>query len=136
MQRLLTHSLTLQRERGDGRVVARILRHLSDANRLTDLPEEEIQQAKEALNIYKQLGNTVEQVNCLIKLAWLLCWNKQLDAAEEAGSHAIDLLPKKGNQFLVCESHCILGEIYRSKGEAEKTFHRYELALGIVSPFN
>jgi hypothetical protein len=36
---------------------------------------------------------------CLANLAWLLLRKKQLDAAEEAASRAIDLLPEEGEQL-------------------------------------
>ena len=62
--------------------------------------------------------------------------DSQLDAAEEAGSRAIDLLSDKSEQFLVCVCHRILGEIYNSKGEVEKAVDHFEIALGIASPFN
>jgi len=61
--------------------------------------------------------------------------DKQLDAAEEAASRAITL-SGKGDQYLVCESHRLLGKIYRSKGEREKAISHFEAALGIASPFN
>jgi hypothetical protein len=46
------------------------------------------------------------------------------------------LLPEKGEQFLVCRLHYVLGEIYRSKGEIEKAVHHFEIALEIASSFN
>jgi len=128
--------LQLWRERGNDRWVAFTLRRLSDANRLMDLHEEGIQQAKGALEIFEQLGDTAEQAYCLIDLAWLLCSDKQLDAAEEAASRAIDLIPEKGHQFLVSESNHLLGKIYHSKGEREKAISHFEVALGIASSFN
>jgi len=135
-KRLLTRVLQLWRERGGDYWVAFTLRRLSDANRLMGLHEEGIQQAKGALEIFEQLGDTVEQAECLKDLAFLLCGDKQLDAAEEAASRAIDLIPEKGHQSLVCESHHILGKIYYSKGEREKAIHHFEVALGIASSFN
>jgi tetratricopeptide (TPR) repeat protein len=86
------------------------------------LVEEGIQQAKEASEIFKQLGDTVNQAGCLITLAYVLHDEKQLDAAEEAASRAIDLLPEKGEQFLVCNAHRVLGNIYRDKGDKRKRF--------------
>ena len=135
-RRLLSHVLKLERERGDDGQVARTLRTLSDSNRLMGLPKEGIQQAKEALEIYERLSDTVEQAWCLITLAWSLRNDKQLDAAEEAASRAIDLLPEKGKQFRVCQSHRVLGEIYRSKGDIGKAIHHFEMALEIASSFN
>jgi len=135
-KRLLTRTLQLWRERGDDRQVAVILRHLSDANRHMDLHKEGIQQAREALEKFEQLWDAAEQMYCLIDLAWLLWEDKQLDAAEEAVSYAIDLIPENGKQYLVCESHHLLGKIYYSKGEREKAIHHFEVALGIASSLN
>ena len=134
-KQLLIHALKLSRERGDDRWVARILLRLSDVNRLMDLPEEGIQQAKEGLEILEQLNDTVGQAESSIKLAESLQSDGQLDAAEEATSHAIDLLSETDNQYLLCQSHYTLGEIYRSKGGTGKAIHHYEAALGIASSF-
>jgi tetratricopeptide (TPR) repeat protein len=135
-KRLLTHALKLLRERGSIQGVAEALRNLSDANRQMGLPEEGIQQAKEALEIYERLDDTVAQVDCLVDLAFLLRDSGQLDAAEEAAFRAINLLPEKGQEFMVCKSHRLLGVIYQSKGEIDKAIHHFELALGIASTFD
>jgi len=135
-KRVLTHTLKLQRERGNDRQVARTLMDLSDTNRTMGLHEEGIQLAKESLEVLKRLGDTVAQAKCLSSLARLLYEDKQLDAAEDAASHAINLVPEKGHQSLVCESHRILGNIYYSKGEREKAIHHLEAALGIASSFD
>jgi len=135
-KQLLTQTLKLWRGWGNDYEVARILGHLSDASRLMDLPKEGVQLAQEALEIYERLGDTKEQVLCLIKLGWLLESDKQLDAAEEAISRAISLLPETGQQYHVCESHRVLGEIYRSKGKTEEVIHHFEVALGIASSFD
>jgi len=135
-KRLLSHTLGIWRERGDDHQVARTLERLSDANRMLGLNKEGIQRANEASEVYGRLGDTMGQADCLTTLAWLLCDDKQLDAAEEAGSRANDLLLEKGNQYLVCQCHRCLGEIYRAKDEAEKAILHYEAALGIASSFN
>ena len=135
-KRLTTHVLKLERERGNDHRIARTLRDLSNANRGMGLHKEGIQEVNEALEIFERLGETVKQAECLTCLAWLLYEGEQLDAAEEAASHAIDLLLEKGQQFLVCRSHRVLGNIYRSKGKREKAIHHLEVALGIASPFN
>ena len=135
-QRLLTRALQLERDRGNDNGVLRTLRSLSDANRMLDFYEEGIQQAKEALEIAERLGDTIEQAWCSSELAWLLFDSGQLDAAEAAASRAIDLVPEKGQEHLVCRSHRVLGKICGSKGEKEKAIHHFETALGIVSPFN
>jgi len=134
-KRLLTHTMKLERERGSDHRVAETLKALSDANRLVGLRKEGIRLIKEALEIFKRLGDTASQADCLIKSAWLLYEDKQLDAAEEAASRAIYLL-EEDQQFLVCGSHHVLGDIYRSKGDREEAISHYEAALGIASSFN
>ena len=135
-KRLLSSLLVLERGRGDDKWVAHILVTLSRANWKQGLRTEGMQQLKEALKTYKRLGNTVDQANCLLYLTRLLENDKQLDAAEQAASQAIELLPKRGQEFRVCQSHRFLGNIYRSKGEREKAIHHFEVALGIASPLN
>jgi len=132
-KRVLVHALVLQRERGDDNQVAETMGFLSYANRLLHLYKEGIQQAEEALEIYKQLGDTVGQARQLNYLADLLCQDGQLDAAEKAASRAINLFLEKGQEFPVCQCHRVLGEIYRSKGKKKKAIRHYETALGIAS---
>ena len=69
-------------------------------------------------------------------LTWLLLGDGQLDAAENAALRTIDLLPGKGQEFLLCQSHRVLGKVYRRKGEKEKAIDHFETALRIASPFN
>jgi len=135
-KKLLTHALKLRRERGDRNGVTQTLSLLSDTNRLMGLPKEGIQQAKESLEIYESLGDTVGQARGLERLAWSLRSDNKLDAAEEAASRAVDLLSEKGDQFLVCGSHRVLGLIYRDKGKTEKAIHHFGVALGIASSLN
>jgi tetratricopeptide (TPR) repeat protein len=135
-KRILTHTLKLWRERGNIEGVAQTLRDLSDVNRNMDLPEEGMQQVKEALEIYERLGDAGEQADCLLVLAFLLHNEERLDEAEEAAFHAIKLLPEKGNEYSVCQSHHILGRVYEYKGEIDRAIHHFELALGIASTFD
>jgi len=135
-KRLLSHALRLQRKRGDDCKVARTLSYLADTHRRLGLDEEGMQLAEEALEIYKRLSDTSGHVQCLYYLAWLLYDSEQLDDAEETASHAINLLPEKGDQFLACKCHRVLGNIYRSRGDREKAINHYETALGIASSFN
>ena len=135
-KQLLSHALKLERERGDDGHVARMLIHLADSNRLMGLQREGIQLAKEGLEIYERLGDAMGQAWCLITLAGLLRDDKQLDAAEEAASRAIAVIPEKGNPFPVCQSHRVLGEIHESKNEIGKAIRHFETALEIASPFN
>jgi tetratricopeptide (TPR) repeat protein len=134
-KRLLTHTLKLWRERGNERQVAIALGALSEINREMDLLKEGIQQAKEASEIFERLGDPVNQARQLITLAFVLNSDKQLDAAEESAFRAIDLLPEKGQQFLVCNAHRVLGSIYTSKGDTEKAIRHLEVALEIGSSF-
>ena len=134
--RLLTHAVNLQREREDDNEVARMLMHLSDANRQMGLTSEGIQQAKEGLGIFERLGYKVQQGNCLITLARLLYSDKQFGAAEEAALRANDLFSENGDQFGVGDSHRVLGEIYQSQGETKKAIHHFEVVLGIAGPFS
>ena len=135
-KRLLIYTLRLQRERRNPLQVAETLRFISDANRNLDLYPEGIQQVKEALEIYKRFNNTTGQAQSWQQLAWLLYDDKQLDAAEEAASQAIDLISDKGDKFPVCECYRILGKICRSKGEMEKATNHFEAALRIATTFN
>jgi len=135
-ERLLRYALKLERERGSDIGVACILWRLSSVNWDMGHYDEGVQLAREGLEIHERLGDMVGQVQCLIGLAWLFRKQKQLDAAEEAASRAINLLPETGYQFLVCDSHRVLGNIYQSKGEIEKAFHHLEAALEIASSFD
>jgi len=135
-KRLLTHTLKLWRERGDDNQVAQTLIDLCGTNRQIGLFGEGIQQAKEASEIIERLGDTAKQAECLTNLAFLLLDDKQLDAAEEAASRAINLLPEKGERFRVCLGHRILGKIYSSKGNMEEAIHHLEVALEIASSLN
>ena len=131
-KRLLTRALKLCREQGDLPQVARTLASLCDLNRRIGLYKEGISQAKEASEIYEQLGDVEGQVSNSINLGWLLCGDKQLDAAEESVLRAIDLIPEKGDQIWIHEAHCALGEVYRVKGETAKAIHHLEMALEIA----
>ena len=134
-KRLLVHTLKIWRERGDDIQVAETLVFLSRANKTLGLYKEGIRQAEEALEICKRLNHISGQTLCFQQLAELLYGDKQLDAAEEAASQAIDLLDG-GNQFVVSQCYGLLGEICYSRGETEKAIKHYETALGIASTFN
>ena len=135
-KRLLTHTLNLQRKEGGSSPVAQTLCSLSDINRRLKLPREGIPQAEEALEMYKQLGNVKGQSTCLDLLARFLLRDNQLEAAERVAFRKIDLLPKKGQEVAHCQTHRLLGTIYRSKGEKEKAIRHFEMALKIASPFD
>ena len=71
---------------------------LFDTNRMMGLRNEGTQQTKEASETFERLGGTVGQAQCLIDLAWLMHDVKELYAAEETASRAIDLLQEEGQQ--------------------------------------
>ena len=136
-KRLLEHTLKLEREQGNDGEVAFILSDLSDTNRELGFFKEGINQAREALGIYERInGNVADQGDCLVGLALLLRGDNQLDAAEEAASHAIKILSEKGKEYRVCGAHRTLGVIYHSKGEKEKAIHHFETALATASSFD
>ena len=135
-KRLLTHTLKLWRERGDERQVALTLSYLSGTSRGMGLYKQGIQQAREASEIFGGLGDMTNKAGSLIDLAASLRRDGQLNAAEEAAYTAINLLLEKGEEFLVCQGHRVLGNIYRSKGDKEKAIHHFEVALGIVTSLN
>jgi len=87
-KRLLSHTLEIWRERGDGRQVARTLLRLSEANLELHYYEEGEQLTKEALEAYEQLGDVVGQAECLGTLAWFMCC-KQMAAIKEAAFRAM-----------------------------------------------
>jgi len=128
--------LKLRRERGDDSRVANTLMLICGVNRVLGFHEEGIRQAREALEIDKQLHFIQGQALSLELLAQLLHGDKQLDAAEEAASQAIDLFSDGLDQFGVCQSHRTLGKICYSKRETEKAIDHFETALRIASPPN
>ena len=134
--RLFTHTLRLWRERRDSDSwVAYTLQRLAEANRILGLFGEGIQQAKEASEIFERLGEVADQADCLSALAHVLLDDKQLIAAEEAAIRSIGLLGK-GQEFKLCTSHRVLGNVYTSQGERGKAIHHYNIVLGIADTFN
>jgi tetratricopeptide (TPR) repeat protein len=135
-KRLLNHALELGRRWGDDTLVAQILQDLSRVNSILGLFKEGIRQAKEALEISERINDTNEQARSLERLAQLLSYDGQLDAAEDAASRGIDLISEKGQEHAVCCLHQVLGGVYQTKGETEKAIHHFKTALTIASPFN
>jgi tetratricopeptide (TPR) repeat protein len=135
-KRLLTHALELVRWQGGGSQLGYTLQQLSGVNRLLNRYEEGIQQAREALEIFKRMGDTRWQMQCSSDLAWLLFQDKQLDAAESVASRAIHLVAESGQEVLVCRLHRVLGKIFQSKGERKEAIHHFETAIRIATPFN
>ena len=135
-KRLVTHTLEIWRERGNKRKVAEALRFLSGANRQLHLYKEGIQQVKEALELYEQLGDVGGQAQAMEQLARLLRSDGQLDDAGTAASQLIAILPDEPRPHNLCRSHVLLGQIHYSKGEAEKAIDHYKTALDIATRFN
>ena len=131
-KRLLVHSSGLWGGRGGDYWVANTLIGLADANRHLGLGEEGIQQAREALDILGRLGETGKQADSLLVLALLLYEDRQLDAAEEAATRAMELSEDR-HQHKLSQSHKILGHIQQSKGNREKAIHHFEASLRIAS---
>jgi tetratricopeptide (TPR) repeat protein len=128
-KQLLHHALKLWKEQGDKYWVAQTLRTLSDANRALGLYKEGIEEAKEALELYELLNHTSGKALSLKQLAWLWCGDKQIDKAEETAAQAIHLFLEAGEQFEVCKTYRILGEICETKGETEKAVKHFEAAI-------
>ena len=132
-KRLLTQTLKLERERENDHGVAQKLQCLANINWDMRLLDKGIQQAKEALEIYERLGDTVAQAGCLVDLARLLNSDKQYDAAEEATFCTISLILEESDGYLVCCSHHVLSKVYWSRGEREAAIYHQETALEIAS---
>ena len=135
-KKLLVRTLELQRQQGDDTGAARTIKLLSAANRMLGLSKEGIDQAREALEIYERIGDVIRQGDCLSQLTWLLLEDKQLAAAENAASRAIDLLSGKGQEYLVTQTHHSLGKIHYLEGRKEEAIHHFNTAIEIASPRN
>ena len=135
-RRLLSHTLKLQRERGDDFGIASTLMHLvSTVNHSPDLCEEGIQQAREAMTIYQRLGNAVEVVRCHSWLSSLFRWANRLDDAEKCESQAIELadaLMPIIHPATRGALHGSLGMIYGCRGDREKSIFHIEASLGAI----
>ena len=134
-KRILDQSLRLWRERKVDYWVAEALIDLAEANRVLNLLEEGIQQAREALDIFRRLGKAEKQALCWVILALSLDQDKQLDAAEETATCAMDLFEDR-DQLQLGQCHKILGRIHQSKGDREKAIHHFEASLRIASVLN
>ena len=135
VKQLLGHALKLWRERGNDRMATGTLMLLSGINQRLGLHEDGISQAKGALELYEPSHDVLGQVQCLQYLTWMLCEGKQLDAAKETASRALDLSSGEGDQFLVSKCHRLLGDIYCS-GERETAINHFTTALEIASNLN
>ena len=89
----------------------------------------------EASEICRRLNDTMEEVNCLLRLARLLAHDNQVDAAEEAASRAINLSDKP-KQSPLYGYHHVLGIVYQSRGETKVAINHFDAALGIATSLN
>jgi len=135
-KQLLTCTLELQRGWGDNLLVAETLRYMSGANRMLGLYKQGIQQAREALEIYKQYNRMLGQGRTWEELTWLLCDDKQLDLAEEVALQGISLFSNRVHQFQACECYCILGDICHLRGETVEAIDHFRAALRSATPLN
>ena len=134
-RRLLTYNLWISREQGNDSRTAQTLVSLAESNMLLDPIEEGIELVGEALEIYEQLDDVPGQADALQTLAQLLSNDNHLDAAEEAASRAISLLPDEGEEFRVCQCHRVLGNVHRRRGNTKEAINHIGIALGIASSF-
>jgi tetratricopeptide (TPR) repeat protein len=134
-KRLLVCALKLWREQGNDFQAAQALWILAYTNLRLSSYKEGLLQAKESLEIFERLHDVLGQSRSLRWLAQLLLGDNQLDAAEDAASRSIDLIPAN-QQFEVCQGHRVLGDICCSKGEIEKAINHFEAALRIASSPN
>jgi len=135
-KQLLACMLRIGREQGNDLVVAQALRYLAYTNQMIGLHEEGISQAKESLEICKQLGDTVGKALSLAIFGLLSHSVEQLAAAEEAAFQAIDLLQGKAEEYLVSRCHILLSLVYDSKGERDKSIKHSEAGLRFASSFS
>ena len=131
----LVHALKLWRDGGDEHKVAKGLQGLADANSMLNCNKEGIEQATEALEIYKRLDDKTGQAHCLLSLSGLFFCDGQPEAAEEATSQVLNLQDDI-SQALVCQCHRLHGNILESRGESEKAIQHIFTALRIASSFN
>jgi len=132
-RRLRTSTIELWRERGNDHEVAKTLKYLACVNLELSYFTEGISRAKEALEIYENLGDRVGQVDCLHRLASSLVHDNQVDAAEEVVSRMINLSSDGPSQAQLYERHSILGHICEYRGEMDAAIDHIMKALGIAS---
>ena len=85
--------------------------------------------------MYERMGDIAGQAECLNQLSQVFLDDGQLDAAEDATYHGINLM-ERGQEYDLCQFHQVLGDIYESKGEKEKKIHHFKIAIRIASPPN
>ena len=134
-KQVLEHIRKLE-EGGDDYRIALISMLLAAANVQLGLAQEALGQAREAVEIFERIGDIKAHGSSLIALAAALAANHQLDAAEEAASRILRLVPEKGEEYLACYAHGILCAIYSLKGERENFLHHNQTALEIATRFD
>ena len=119
-KQFLTHLLKFWRDRGDLYQVALTLMRLTVVDQLMGLLEEAIQLANEALEIFRQLKDTVRQAWCLSLLVLPCLRGNQVDATGETPP-------------LVTAYHChqILHSTYHYKGNCGKVAEHLKAVPGI-----
>ena len=135
-QQLLCRALKLYRERGDDDDIAFTLLHLSPVSSSLGLHEEGILQAREAMAIFRQLGNTIGVVDCYAFLSSLLRRVNRLDEADECEMQAIrlaDALTPDADPVFCGSLHASLAVIYFNRGNMEKTISHSEASLGVLT---
>ena len=130
--RLYIWTIKLQREQGSDKKLAETLMSLATVDTWLALYAEGISQVKEALEIYEKLDNTAGQVDCLHRIALISLKNKQVDAAEEAASSAVNLSSDGLSRYQLYERHHILGHICECRGKTEAAVDHHIKALGIA----
>ena len=135
-KRLLTQTLELQRGWGDDLLVAETLKFMSGANRMLGLYKDGIQQAKEALELYKQYGHILGQGRIWEELTWLFYDDKQLDLAEEAALQGIGLFSDGVHRSQASECYRILGDICHLRGKTVEAINHFGAALKTATPSN
>ena len=135
-KRLHTAVLKLQRQHGVELQIADALWWMSRTNQMAGLEKESIQQAEEALEIYKRLNDLPGQARTLRLIACSLHSDEQLDAAERFASQVILRFSGGGEEFQLCACHRVLGGVCDARGETEKAIEHVKAALEIASRFN
>lgn len=106
-KRLPNHALKLQRERGSDYGFAETLLHLSDVNRVMDLPKEGIHLAKEAFG-FSNCSVTQRDRRSVWPDSFGRCTQTTSSTSQKKPHSARSLLQEKGSQFLICQFHRVL----------------------------
>ena len=135
-KQLLEHIRKLEREGGNDYRIALISMVLATANVQLRLAQEALGQAMEAVEIFERIGDIKTHGCSLFTLAIVLAGNDQPEAAEEAASRILQLIPEKGEEYLACYAHIFLCALYGGRGEKEKSLHHIQTTLEIATHFD